>query len=487
MQEMNKEINKEKECLFVDLDGTLIKGDLLYECLISIIKKSFFSIFFIPIWLLKGKAYLKEKFSLLIELNVELLPYNQEVVAYIKAKKEKGIRIILATASNHNLAKPISGFLGLFDDVIASNKKENLKGKNKLKKIKSYLSDNNFSKEFSYIGDSTADIVIFNEAKEPIIVGNEKIYNKIKLKNKNAKFIAESAKFSITSFLSMIRTYQWVKNLLIFIPLILSHKFLNIDLVLKAIVAFFSFSFLASSVYIINDIFDINADRMHPSKKHRAIASGDIPISLGLKTVIFLIPFSIVISLSLGKEFLLILTLYFITTTLYSIFFKKIVLVDILILSLLYTVRILAGGVALNIALSPWLAMFSLFMFFSLACAKRYAELYAVKNNLQHKIMGRGYQASDLEQIQIFGSSSGYIAVLIFALYIQSDVSVRLYKTPSFLWGLCPLMLYWISRVWLISHRGQMEQDPIIFAMKDKASYIILVFVVIIFVVAKYA
>ena len=477
---------KEEKCLFVDLDGTLIKSDLLFECLVPIIKNYFYAIFLAPFWLLKGKAYLKDKFSDLVSINPEILPYNNNVLEYIRKEKENGSKIILATASNIKLAKSISDYLGIFDDVIASSKEENLKGKNKLNKIKLYIKNNNINKEFSYIGDSEADVKIFNETNIPIVVGNKNVFNKIKSKNDKTTFVDGENDFSLKKFFKMIRTYQWVKNFLIFLPLILAHKFLDVNLLLKALVAFFSFSFLASSVYIINDIMDVESDRIHPSKKNRPIASGAVKISSALKVAFILMPLSFIISIFLGKEFLFVLLTYFITTSCYSFYLKKIMLVDILILSLLYTVRIFAGGVALNIYLSPWLFMFSLFFFFSLACAKRYSELYAVRNNLQDEIKGRGYQAQDLEQIQIFGSSSGYIAILIFALYIQSDISMKLYKTPSFFWALCPIMLYWISRVWLLSHRGQMTQDPIIFALKDKVSYVVLILSIIIFGVAKY-
>ena len=477
---------KEEKCLFVDLDGTLIKSDLLFECLVPIIKNYFYAIFLAPFWLLKGKAYLKDKFSDLVSINPEILPYNNNVLEYIRKEKENGSKIILATASNIKLAKSISDYLGIFDDVIASSKEENLKGKNKLNKIKLYIKNNNINKEFSYIGDSEADVKIFNETNIPIVVGNKNVFNKIKSKNDKTTFVDGENDFSLKKFFKMIRTYQWVKNFLIFLPLILAHKFLDVNLLLKALVAFFSFSFLASCVYIINDIMDVESDRIHPSKKNRPIASGAVKISSALKVAFILMPLSFIISIFLGKEFLFVLLTYFITTSCYSFYLKKIMLVDILILSLLYTVRIFAGGVALNIYLSPWLFMFSLFFFFSLACAKRYSELYAVRNNLQDEIKGRGYQAQDLEQIQIFGSSSGYIAILIFALYIQSDISMKLYKTPSFFWALCPIMLYWISRVWLLSHRGQMTQDPIIFALKDKVSYVVLILSIIIFGVAKY-
>ena len=234
---------KEEKCLFVDLDGTLIKSDLLFECLVPIIKNYFYAIFLAPFWLLKGKAYLKDKFSDLVSINPEILPYNNNVLEYIRKEKENGSKIILATASNIKLAKSISDYLGIFDDVIASSKEENLKGKNKLNKIKLYIKNNNINKEFSYIGDSEADVKIFNETNIPIVVGNKNVFNKIKSKNDKTTFVDGENDFSLKKFFKMIRTYQWVKNFLIFLPLILAHKFLDVNLLLKALVAFFSFSF----------------------------------------------------------------------------------------------------------------------------------------------------------------------------------------------------------------------------------------------------
>ncbi len=468
--------------LFVDLDGTLVKTDLLFESIISLLKMNLLYIFILPLCLLGGKAFFKNKIASLLSLNVSLLPYNQQVLELLKGEKEKGTKIILATASNQNIAKGVCDYLKIFDDFISSDINENLRGKSKLKKIQEYTNGENFS----YIGDSDCDIPILESSYEPIVVGNRRIFNKVKEENDNAVFIEECSKLTVLRFFKMIRVYQWVKNFLIFVPIILAHRFLNFDLLYKAIIAFFSFSFLASSVYILNDLADLNADRAHPTKKNRVFASGAMPISVGLEIAILLFISAISFSIFLGKDFLIVLFTYFSVTTFYSFYLKKVVLLDIIALSILYTLRILAGGIPLDIYLSPWLFMFSLFIFFSLACAKRYSELYSVRNQLQQKINGRGYQVSDLEQIQIFGSSSGYIAILIFALYIQNGIPVELYKDATYLWFLCPLLLYWISRIWLVSHRGQMDQDPIIFALKDKASYVILFLSIFIFGIAKY-
>lgn len=471
--------------LFVDLDKTLIKSDLLYEALIYLVKTHFFSLFLLPFYLFKGKAFFKHKVCALLSLNAETLPYNKSVLEYIKKEKENGKKIILATASNECLANPIAESVKVFDDVISSNKEINLKGKNKLNRIKEYVKENN-EETFSYIGDSESDVQIFAECETPVVVGNKNVFEKVKEKNQNAKYIEESSKLTFKRFLKMIRVHQWAKNTLIFVPIILAHKIFDFKLLLDGITAFFSFSFLASFVYIINDIADLDADREHPTKKHRCFASGEVFIGTGLKIAFVLLLLSFVISIRLGQEFISILLLYFIITNLYSFLLKKLVIIDVITLSFLYTIRVIAGGYPFNIYLSPWLFMFSFFIFFSLACAKRYSELYAVKNHLQSKINGRGYRANDLEQMQIFGSASGYLAILIFALYVHLGIPERLYKSTQTLWLLCPVLLYWISRIWLFSHRGEMTQDPLVFALKDKASYVVLILGIIIFGVAKY-
>ncbi len=275
------------------------------------------------------------------------------------------------------------------------------------------------------------------------------------------------------NLLRALRTHQWVKNSLLFVPLFLAHQWSDLELVIKSLFAFFSFSFCASAFYIFNDLSDIESDRMNPSKKTRPFASGDLSVGFG----IFMIPCLLAISLFLAQEtepaFFNILLAYAALTSLYSTFLKKIAVLDVVVLASFYALRLFAGSLAVSVPISQWLIAFSMFIFLSLAFAKRFSELYALKSRKEEKAKGRGYVASDLEQVSQLGSSSGYISALVLALYISSEEVKKLYSHPELLWLICPILLYWIGRIWILAHRGQLHEDPIVFALKDKPSYLV--------------
>lgn len=279
---------------------------------------------------------------------------------------------------------------------------------------------------------------------------------------------------------SEIRVRQWVKNLLVFLPTLLAYRFLDREPVFHSALAFFSFSFGASAVYVLNDLLDLEADRHHPEKRHRPFASGDLPLKTGYLLIPTLVLASLGLALLLPREFLVILLVYFVVTSLYSFRLKQVALVDILVLASLYTLRIIAGSAATGIAVSEWLLAFSMFLFLSLAAVKRYVELLRLRrriNDEEHdgeaRVKRRGYFADDLELIVQMGLSSGYIAVLVLALYISSDTVAELYDRPQVLWFVCPLLLYWISRIWLLAHRGVLQEDPLSFAVNDRITWLI--------------
>jgi len=274
------------------------------------------------------------------------------------------------------------------------------------------------------------------------------------------------------SFFQMLRIHHWVKNFLVFIPLVVGHK-LDLRYIGAAFLSFFAFSLSASAAYLINDIFDLEADRAHSIKKFRPLAAGEVSLVLVrfLASSLFLI--SLVVALLLPSEFRVLLLLYFFTTCLYSMVLKRIAVVDVLVLSSLYSLRVLAGGVAEHVHVSHWLMTFCLFLFFSLACVKRFAELLVAKNAEVTNLTRRGYLTLDLEQISQLGTASGFIAVLVLALYINSHEVTRLYRHPSNLLFICPILMYWVSRLWLLARRGAVLQDPIVFALTDFPSYFV--------------
>lgn len=455
--------------LIIDLDGSLISTDLLLESLMKVLRTRPYLLFLLPFWLLKGRAFLKAKLAERCKIDAAALPYNEQVLALIEREKKLGRKICLVTASTEQFANQIADHLGLFDEVFGSRDDHNLKGARKA----SFLVQRFGKGRFDYTGDSRADIAVWKEAaKVYVVTGSLSFFKRIEHQFPGAELIT-APKLTPYIVIRQMRVHQWVKNLLIFVPPIMAHNLLELPVVFSAIAAFFSFSFCASGVYIINDLVDLEADRQHHYKRHRPLASGTLPLHMGASMVPFLWGTSLLLALFLPVSFLLVLGSYLLITTLYSFLLKRIEVLDVVTLAGLYTVRVLAGGMACSVVVSPWLLAFSLFMFLSLGCVKRYSELFVMRQKEQEITHGRGYRASDLEMIGQCGISSGYISVLVLALYINSDVVIHFYRYPEVLWMLCPVILFWITRVWLLAHRGELHEDPIVFALHDVVSFIV--------------
>lgn len=463
-----------KKPLVIDLDNTLIKSDTLLESIVLLIKRNPLNFFVLPFWLLSGKAQFKSKIADKTALVVELLPYRTELIEYIKAEKFAGRTIVLATASNKKTALAVEDHLHVFDKVLYSDKITNMKGNTKASKLVELFGD----KGFVYAGDSNSDLPVWQSASAAILVdcpeslkrkiqANTPIEKEFKLKNNIFKLIIKE-----------MRLYQWVKNLLVFLPLLLAHLLGNGDLWLSAVKAFFAFGFAASSVYLLNDLLDLNSDRKHRTKRHRPFASGNLSPFYGLFLIPLLLLSSLLISLTLPAYFLIVLGAYFGVTLCYSFFIKKIYLLDILVLAGLYTLRIICGGAATEVTISPWLLAFSMFIFLSLAAAKRYTELSQTVLYDKTKLSGRGYRKVDMPLLSTLGLSNGMLAVLVFAIYTFSPEVANLYESPMFIFAACPVLLYWIGRIWFLTVRGELSDDPVIFAVKDKVSYLIAVIIV---------
>lgn len=455
--------------LVVDLDGTLINTDLLHEGVIALLKKNFLYFFLLIPWLLKGKVYLKNKIFRIAQISPELLPFNTELLEFLKKESDNGRTIIMATASPISNAIEISKIHPLFDQVYGTDNKTNLKGKNK-----STVLINLFGKgKFDYIGNSHSDLKIFSSSRYSYLV-NVPIFLEKKVKRiSNLQFTWNSQKDSLLSLLKAIRPHQWVKNLLVFVPLITAHKFNSLSLISQTFYAFIAFNFVASSGYLINDLADLNSDRSHPRKRFRPLASGKVSILSGSSLALILFGGGLFLASRISSLFLLILLSYFITSLSYSLYFKKAVLYDVFILALLYSIRVFAGGEVIGVQLSFWLIAFSTFIFLSLAFVKRYSELMQVNNKGGLLSRGRDYLIEDLHLLQVMGIVSGFSSVIVFSLYIDSPEVAFLYSKPKLLWSISLLFLFWISRIWLITIRGKMTDDPIIFAIKDLTSYIL--------------
>ncbi|MBV1878312.1 MAG: UbiA family prenyltransferase [Pseudomonadales bacterium] len=469
--------------LIVDLDGTLIKTDLLIESFLGLLKLNPFYVIAVFFWLIKGKANLKQEIAARVDIDVSILPYNTEFVDYLKAQKKAGRQIALATASHKKYAEQVGDFLGIFDQIFATEGDIN-----NADSIKSDVLCNAFgNKKFVYAGNSSADLSVWQRSAFCIVVGwsNSLLSKAEKLAPLEKHFAVKGPSFG--NYIKSFRIHQWVKNSLILVPVTAAHEFFNVELLSNSLIAFLAFSLCASSVYLLNDLLDLDSDRRHKTKKYRPFAAGTLPALHGILLIPVLLILVLTLLLFLPLQFAFVLVVYYVATTAYSFVLKRKIMLDVIVLSGLYTVRIVAGSAATGILLSQWLLVFSMFIFLSLALVKRYTELMDMRGRGESlQIRGRGYEVDDIELLASLGAASGYISVLIMALYINSDFVQQMYPNSILLWGVCPLMLYWVSRVWIIAHRGEMHDDPIVFAIKDSVSRYTVAIIGAIFVCAGF-
>ena len=472
---------KETQVIAVDLDGTLTLTDTLHESVLSLARSKPYLLLLLPFWLIQGIAHLKLKVEEHSKLDVTTLPYNQHLIDWLREQKLRGKKIVLSTAANEQIAKAILKHFDLFDDFIASDAKTNLKSTSK----RNALQIRYGVKGYDYVGNSNDDLEVWAGASNAIVVNvSDGVLEKVsKLAKVAKKFYSD--RNGITVWLKALRLHQWLKNSLLLIPLLAAHQIDNAQLLSLLVIAIISFNFCASSVYIVNDLLDLDSDRSHPQKKLRPFASGKLSIFYGALVAPILISASFLLGAVVGLDFLIILLIYFVITLAYSLFLKKLVLLDCLTLATLYTIRIIAGAAAVSVSVSFWLLAFSIFIFLSLALVKRYAELLVQSRAGKHIVQGRGYLVSDAPLLQALGVSSGYISTLVIALYLRSENVMSLYSNHFVIWLLVPILLFWVSWVWLKSSRGEMHDDPIVFAVKDKTSLFIAAITVIVFIYAS--
>lgn len=471
-----------KNILAVDLDETLVFTDMLYESFWSAFSKDWTILIKSFFWLLKGKANLKKNLYKTSNIDVTCLPYNNEVINLIKRYKKKSSHIVLVTASNQNIANKIANHLKVFDEVKGSNNKINLKGKLKA----NFLKNRYGTRGFDYVGNSLDDLHSWKEAKKAILANNNS--NIVKACSKvNSNFIrlkTKSSKNLILEYIKAIRAYQWIKNILVFVPMFAANQII-LENFNNSAIAFIAFSLAASSGYLLNDLLDLQADRSHNYKKFRPIASAIVSIKNAMLTLLILFFLSLVLAYSVGIYFLLAVFLYWLLSLSYSLIIKKIVILDIFLISALYTFRICSGGVATGIPISFWLLLFSIFLFLSLAAIKRQSELVNQKKNKQSKLLlRRSYSIEDLSIITMIASSAGLISVLIAGLYINSSEIMILH---SRIWPLklaCITLLIWLIRILYASSKGQIVEDPIVYALKDKTSRVCLIVILFLFAIS---
>jgi 4-hydroxybenzoate polyprenyltransferase len=456
--------------LAVDLDGTLLKTDLLLESLLSLLRRSPLSLFLLPFWLLKGRAHLKREIARRGYLDVSLLPYRTDLLERLRVEHEKGRSLVLATASDEQLAQQVANHLRIFDSVLASDGSTNLTGERKRECLVSQFGE----KGFDYAGNDTRDLAVWSSARKAIVVSpNPQLVQAVE-RVTAVEFVFEEPRPSLGEYFSALRPQQWLKNILIFVPIFAAHSFIELPLLGEAFLAFLAFCCCASAGYVFNDLFDLAADRHHPKKRLRPFASGRLTLLYGFAMVPVLTVLGCTLALLVSQLFLAIVLVYFATTFTYSLYLKKIVLLDVLVLASIYTFRIFAGAEAVGIRPSGWLLGFSMFVFTSLAFVKRYGELVVMRSVDGEHATARSYELSDAELLATKGTASGYAAVLMLALYISSGAAKALYGRHELMWLLCPLLLYWLGYIWLVAHRGKMRDDPLVFALRDRTSRILI-------------
>ncbi len=440
--------------LVVDLDGTLIKTDLLIESLLSLIRKQPLYLFLLPFWMAKGPASFKHEVARRISLDIAALPWRTEFLEDLWLQRGDGRSLILATGSDMALARPVADRLKLFDLVLASDGIINLCGEAKRDALVSRFGEKGFDYAADGGGVARRDLVVWRSARRAVRV-------------------KPAHKQGLAMRLKALRPTHWLKNLLVFVPVFAAHRSHEPALLAKSFVAFIAFGLCASSGYLLNDLIDLDADRHHPHKRLRPFAAGDLPLSYAMGLIPALVLLGWLLGASISPLLPVMLAGYFILSATYSLHVKKVAILDVLFLAGLYTVRIMAGSAAAGIWSSQWLLAFSTFLFFSLALVKRYSELAIMKRIDGETAKARSYELSDAELLAAMGVSSGFLSVLVLALYIASEKAQTLYAQRGLLWFLCPLMLYWIGHVWLTAHRGRMIDDPVVFAMRDRISRIL--------------
>lgn len=467
----------------VDLDGTLVNTDMLVENLFLFLRLHPLRIFEAIAWLFRGKAYFKRRLADAVVPDVTRLPYNKELLYWLEQQRTAGARLILATASDLRIAHNLAEHLGIFDEVLGTES-TNLSSRNKREALVQRYGE----RGYEYVGNSVADLALWKAASVIHVANPERGVLAAARKIGKVEMVFENRPAYFRTLTKALRIHQWAKNLLLFVPLLASHRFMEVQLLWNGLLAFIAFGACASSVYLLNDLLDLPDDRQHPTKCSRPLAAGTLPILHALFLIPVLLFGAFLLALwLLPIQFAGVLAAYYILTLAYSLWLKRVVMLDVITLAMLYTVRVIAGCAAMSMVTTFWILAFCMFIFLSLAFVKRYTELYdARQKGKTEQASGRGYFPADLDLLASLGGASGYTSVLVLALYINDAASGTLYRSQEWMWAACPLLLFWLSRVWLLAHRGQMHDDPIVFALHDSVSRWIGAAFVLVFALATF-
>lgn len=451
--------------LVLDLDGTVVRGNLLVETALAFLKAHPLKAFMLLLWLLRGRAILKQNLAVLSEVDVEALPLNHELIAYAADQAGKGRQIFIATAADRAIAEKVARRIPFVSDVIASDGRTNLKGPAKARALRE-----RFPGGFDYAGDARADLSVWKEADAAVVV---EAAPAVVAAARRAVDVAQvfPRKPILKTVAKSLRPHQWAKNALVFVPMVLSGRLGDQAALVATMAAFMAMNLVASATYLINDLIDLADDRRHWSKRERPLASGRLPLLAGLAMV----PVGLLAGLGLaalgGIGTLTGVCLYIAGTLAYSLGLKRLPILDAFALASLFTLRLGVGIAACGAAPSPWLLVFSMFLFASLSFAKRHTEVAGVLQRGGSEVRGRGYKTVDLPLILAIGVATGMCAVLILVLYIIDDAFRQsFYGNVAWLWGFPAILFLFVCRIWLMCQRGEMDSDPVAFAVKDKPS-----------------
>lgn len=457
--------NPTKLVLVVDLDDTLIRTDTLFENFWLACSMQWHT----PLRALKaafqGRLALKQRLGQIASVDPAWLPYNADVLDVISQWRARGGRTALVTGATQSIAETVGNHLGLFDEVHGSRDGINLSGTRKAR----FLEERFGPAGYTYIGDAPADLPVWQGSAGAVTVNPSKAFQaRVDAVGKDTVHLP-AAPSRLADYLRVMRPHQWLKNVLVFLPVLAAHQ-LDVLTLAQAVQAFVAFSLVASATYILNDLLDLPNDRAHPRKCKRPFASGAVRLVHGTWMAPVLALLGASVAWLGGWQLFAVVAIYGVTTLLYSLKLKRLAIVDICTLAALYTLRILAGSAATGIPSSLWLLAFSMFFFFALAAVKRYAELIDGASCGKTEAAGRGYRVGDRPILGNIVVSSGLVSVLVLALYANSDPVRQLYRTPEVLWGICLILLFWTNRIALLTHRGEMHDDPVVFAMRDRVS-----------------
>lgn len=466
----NHEVSVDPVPLVVDLDDTLLRTDSTLEALFLFVRQDPLAALMLPWRLLRGRAYLKQYLAQRALLDVKALPYRHELLAYLKAQKQRGRRVVLATGADRAVAGRVAQELGVFDLVFASDGIHNLNGERKRARLVAEFGE----KGFDYVGDSRREDAVWRSARQALLADPTPRIARRVARTTQLAHTFDDRPVRLRTYLRALRPHHWVKNVLVFLPLMLAHRLYEPHLLVQGLLAFVAFSLCASGVYLLNDLMDLPFDRAHPQKKDRALPSGQIRLVHALALAPLLLTGALLVALALPAAFLATLSAYFVLMMIYSIRLKDVPILDGLTLALGYASRVAAGSIVLGLAPSIWLLAFCVLLFMSLALIKRYTELLTMESVSGAEAHARGYLPNDRGIMAAQGIASGYLAVLILALYTNTNAMSPATGREASFWSICLLLFYWINYMWLTAQRGRMHHDPVAFALTDRVSQIVI-------------